>query len=102
MRSRWRRWNAEVARWRDTHPWRHGALSGLVYTAVGLSYLLAMRLGRRATVYDVPTILVVGAGTVVIHGLLNWLVARRRRRRGADSWAPAYEPPRERPLMPPW
>ena len=100
MASRWRRWNAEIARWRDAHPWRHGALHGLLYTAGGLGYLLVMRLGGWSTVYDVPTILALGALAVVTWGLLDWLAARRRR--GSSSSAPAYEPPHERPPTLPW
>ena len=102
MASRRRRWNAEIARWRDAHPWRHGALYGLLYTAGGLGHLLVMRLGGWSTAYDVPTILALGALAMVTWGLLDWLAARRRRRRGSSSSAPAYEPPRERPPTLPW
>ena len=102
MGSRWRRWNAEVARWRDTHPWRYAALSGLLYTAVGLTYLLVMRLGSWSTVYDVPTILAVGAGSGLLRGLPGWFRMRRQRRGGPAPTATAPEPPRDRPLIPPW
>ena len=102
MGSRWRRWNAEVARWHDTHPWRHAALSGLLYIAVGLTYLLAMRLGGWSTVYDVPTILAVGGGAVLLWGLVGWLRARRQRRGGPAPTDTASEPLRDRPPMRRW
>jgi hypothetical protein len=102
MASRWRRWNAEIARWRDTHPWRHATLYGLTFTAGGLLYLLVMRLGGWSTVYDVPTILVVGGGSVLLWGLLGWFRMRRHRGGGPAPADTAYEPPRDRPPTPPW